>query len=296
MGICFIGFGEVGRIYAEALAASGEPITHVSDAFPTDAGRALADKLGARIKPEIGDWLADCDVVISAVTGAVALQVAEACLAFMRPGSLLVDMTTAAPDAMQSAAELARRAGVRFADVGILGAVSIRKGATALAVAGDGAEPFRQIAEKLGAPLKVLPGAAGDAVRLKLLRSVFTKGMEALAVETLVAAERQGLRSDFHDIMADVDQTPLKGFLEVLVRTHVLHAGRRQHEVEDAERQLARIGLTPLVTPAVGDLFSRTALAEWPADARDEIPTMETALAWLARVATAEQPAAEVSG
>lgn len=279
MNTCFIGFGEVGRIYAQAFYDAGISVRFVCDAHFTDVGKSLAMRLGVETKNEVGTWLADCDVVLSAVTGGTALNVVRAALPHMKKGALFVDLTTASPDAMQEAGVLAAKSGQPFADVGILGAVSIKKGATALVVAGSGAQVFAPIAERLGAKLKILPGEAGDAVRLKLLRSVFTKGLEALAVETLVAAEMQNLRSEFYDIITDIDDTPMHQFLEVLVRTHVVHAQRRGHEVEEANVQLGRLGIAPLVTPGVESLFHRTAdrTREF-----EEPPTVEAALSWLA--------------
>lgn len=282
MTTCFIGFGEVGRIYAQAFSDAGIAVDHICEARFSEAGLQLAQRLGAKTHPQIGPWLSECDLVISAVTGAVALQVARAALPHMAQGALLVDLTTAAPDQMQLAAKAAAESGQAFVDVGILGAVSIRKGATALVVAGDGASRFVPIAERLGARVKLLPGEAGDAVRLKLLRSVFTKGLEALAVETLVAAEMQNLRSEFYDIITDIDETNLQQFLDVLVRTHTVHAARRGHEVHDASVQLDRLGLPPLVTGSVEKLFNRTA-AHAERDGFDEPPSIEVALSWLTR-------------
>lgn len=282
MKTCFIGFGEVGRIYARAFGDAGIAVDNVCDARFTDAGLALVEDLGATRQAEIGPWLGECDLVISAVTGGVALNVVKASVPHMKKGALLADLTTAAPDQMQQAAKVARDFGQSFVDVGILGAVSIKKGATALVLAGQGAQEFAAIIKPLGAKLKLLPGEAGDAVRLKLLRSVFTKGLEALAVETLVAAEMQNLRDEFYDIITDIDETPLRQFLEVLVRTHVVHAARRGHEVHEAGAQLDHLGLDPLVTHNVEKLFNRTA-EKARQSGFDEPPSIEAALSWLAK-------------
>jgi 3-hydroxyisobutyrate dehydrogenase len=283
MLICFIGFGEVGRVYAQALWEAGEKVGHVCDQYLNDAGRTLATRIGASMSDTPADWLSGYDVVISAVTGSVALDVATTCSHHMRPGALYVDLTTASPENMQAAERAVGANGVLFADVGILGAVSIKKGATALVVAGTGAQAFAPLGRTLGAPLKLLTGPAGDAVRLKLLRSVFTKGLEALAVETLVAAEAQNLRQDFFDIIRDIDETPMKQLLEVLVRTHVIHARRRHHEVKDALSQIDSLGIQALVTEGVGELFHRTASMQ-PASASGETPPIEEALDWLRSV------------
>jgi 3-hydroxyisobutyrate dehydrogenase-like beta-hydroxyacid dehydrogenase len=286
MVLCIIGYGEVGRIYAEALSASGVSVDRICEPRFTDASRQAAAILGVQTEDSIGPWLQEADVVISAVTGSVARKVANDCFRFMAPGALFADLTTATPDTMSDVAALAQDRNITFVDVAILGAVSIRKGKTALACAGDGAQRFHDIADKLGAPLKMLPGPAGDAVRLKLLRSLFTKGLEALAVECLVAAERANLREELYEILSDVDETPLILYLETLVRTHVLHAGRRYYEISDAESQLLSDGLEPRVTPGVRDLFGRTAKSASIPVPADGLPSIQAALDWLSGVAS----------
>ena len=123
---------------------------------------------------------------------------------------------------------------------------------------------------------------------LKILRSVFTKGMEALSVEVLMAAERQGLRTSLYDVLQDVDQASLPRFLEMLVTTHVIHARRRMHEVEEAERQLASIGMVSDVLDGVQHRFARTARMLDASPLPSEKPTLDEALLWLSSEAVTE--------
>jgi len=137
----------------------------------------------------------------------------------------------------------------------------------------------------VGAPLKsVEGGAAGDAAALKILRSVFTKGLEALTIECFMAAEKQGVTDKLHDALSDIDQASLRDFLGALIRTHVVHAPRRLKEVEEAERQLRAADMPVSVLPGVRDLFQRTTdqIASTPPDSA--APTLEQAFAWLFEV------------
>ncbi len=129
-------------------------------------------------------------------------------------------------------------------------------------------------------------GSAGDAISLKILRSVFTKGMEALCVELLISAQKQGVREKLYQQLDDIDQTPLRDFIDMLVRTHVVHAGRRAHEVHDATNELAQQGITSLVLPGVEQRFRDTAnkLETHPMTFAD--PNVGQGLQWLL-----EQPA-----
>ncbi|RAI35118.1 hypothetical protein CH338_19775, partial [Rhodoplanes elegans] len=266
MRIVVVGCGEVGRCYVTALAEAGISVSDLCDAHPSQAARDLASRIGAPLHDAPGAWLAGADLVLSAVTGGQALAVARASFPFLRPGTVFADMTTASPDDIRAAAVAAQAAGVRFVDVAIMGGISLKRAETGLICAGDGAADLRDLLAAVKAPVTVLTGEAGDAVTLKLLRSIFMKGLEALTVETFVLARRLKLVDALHDNLKDFDAAPLRAFLEMLVRTHVLHAERRLHEVEEAEDQLLLAGVAPCVTPGVRALFARTA------DALHELP------------------------
>jgi 3-hydroxyisobutyrate dehydrogenase len=72
----------------------------------------------------------------------------------------------------------------------------------------------------------------------------------------------------------------------MLVRTHVIHAKRRAHEVHDAQAELASQGLPSLVLPGVEQRFLTTAshLERQPLPTPD--PDIDQALKWL--LATAD--------
>ncbi|MDQ2140593.1 NAD(P)-binding domain-containing protein [Alcaligenaceae bacterium B3P038] len=291
MKISLIGCGEVGRCYAEALAAAGHRMVDLCDERPTDALRVLAESLGARVQTAPGDWLADADVVISAVFGGVALDVAHRALPLMTPGAIYADFTTANPAHMATAAAEAATHNVRLVDVAITGGISMTRHKTPLLCAGIGAEDIRALLASVGAPIKAVGDRAGDAATLKLLRSIFTKGVEALAVECLVAAEKKDLRHTLYDVLSDVDQTPLPTFLEACVRTHVLHAKRRLAEVQEAKRQLRLDDLEPLVLDGVEALFQRTTNA-LTAETAPIDNTIEGSLTWLRQHAESPRPPA----
>lgn len=288
MRVVVIGCGEVGRCYVTALADAGVPVSDLCDAYPSSAARDLAVRIGAPLHDAPGPWLNGADRVLSAVTGGQALAVATASFPFLRAGAVFADLTTASPAEIREAAKVASAAGIRFVDVAIMGGISLKHAQTALTCAGDGAAELRDLLAPVRAPVTVLPGAAaGDAMTLKLLRSIFMKGLEALAVETFVLARCLGLVDTLYDNLKDFDEAPLRGFLDALVRTHVVHAERRLHEVEEAEGQLTSAGIEPCVTPGVRSLFARTAVALHGTVPGDVAESADTALSWLSEVAGA---------
>lgn len=285
MHIAIIGLGEVGRCYAAPLQAAGFELS-LCEARPSPAATALASSLGLPIHDKPGPWLAGAQWVLSCVTGAVALEVVKGLAPLLARGAAIADLTTASPQAKRDAALAASGHDVGYVDTAIMGAISLNLVRTPLLASGKGAEEFKEVIERAGGRVQVIAGgAAGDAISLKILRSVFTKGMEALCVELLMSAEKQGVREQLYEQLSDIDQTPLRSFIDMLVRTHVIHAGRRAHEVHDAQSELASQGLASVVLPGVEQRFRITAsaLEKHPLELAE--PSIDQALQWLASTA-----------
>lgn len=286
MHVAIIGLGEVGRCYAKPLHEHGTKLS-LCETRPSAAANEVAQAWGLEVHAAPGPWLAEADWVLSCVTGAQALPVAGQVAAHLSRGAGLADLTTASPAVKRQAAAQVAERGVRYVDTAIMGAISLNWVRTPLLAAGTGAEEFRSLITAAGGKVQVIQGGtAGDAISLKILRSVFTKGMEALAVELLTSAEKQGVREKLYEQLSDIDQTPLRSFIDMLVRTHVIHAKRRAHEVHDAQQELASQGLPSQVLPGVEQRFLDTAsrLERQPLGTPD--PDINQALQWL--LATAE--------
>lgn len=292
MRIAIVGLGEAGRCYAEAIAQLPGTRLDLCEAAPRDPSVDLADRLALTIWRTPGDWMTDCDWVFSFVPGEASLLVARGCLEHMtRSGGLFADFTTASPSVIREAARMAQGRGVLFLDVAIMGAIALNGAQAPLLVAGAATEEWRMLMGRLGASLTVMDDAeAGDASSLKLLRSAFTKSMEALTVEVLAAAERQGMRKRFYDVIADIDKASLPRYLETLVQTHLLHAARRGKEVAEVRRQFAAAKLQSDLLPSVEAAFERTVRAlecDPPGEAAKNI---EDAVRWLIRARFGDQP------
>lgn len=255
----------VGACYMQAFVEQGHSLVGLCDLQPNAAVAAAVQAAGAQVHTTPGAWLAGADVVVSAVFGTVARSLFEACLPHLGNGAVYVDMTTADPQEMRACAGLAERGAqgraVHFVDVAITGAVNLGGKKTPLLVAGGKAGFVQKLFLPFGGSVRVVGEQPGDAAALKLLRSIYTKGTEALAVECLVTAQQMGLREQLYAVLQDIDETPLRTLMESMVRTHIPHSTRRRNEVAEARQQMARHGLAPIVLPAVEALFAATAQA-----------------------------------
>jgi 3-hydroxyisobutyrate dehydrogenase-like beta-hydroxyacid dehydrogenase len=283
MNIAIVGLGEVGRAYATALEHAGHSL-FLCDAKPSPQAEELARSWDVPVHRSMGGWMGACDWILSCVTGTVALSVVAQCLPYAAASATLCDLTTATPDTKRAASTAAHQQGLQYLDVAIMGAVALGLHKTPLLVAGDGAMAFQALVVHAGGKVSVIDGGvAGDAIALKILRSIFTKGLEALSVELLMTAERQGVREKLYAQLQDIDDTPLRTFIDMLVRTHVVHAKRRAHEVSDAAAEMASQHLHSRVLPGVASRFEKTIAALDQDPVTPVEPTTEQALQWLLR-------------
>jgi 3-hydroxyisobutyrate dehydrogenase len=281
--IAIVGCGEVGRAYAAAAGAEGHELVLI-DPRPAPAVHALVAELGATlVMSPVADDLAGVERVWLCVTGELTRRVVVGLLDRLPTGAVIVDLTTASASDKRACADLAADGRVTYVDAVIMGAVAVTGARTPMLGAGPAAATALEDFRALGAPVDVLAEARpGDAATIKLLRTILTKGLESLAVECLMAAEREGLRTRLYDVLGDVDSMGFAPFLDMLVRTHVQHAGRRLQEVERAQAQLAELGSPSLVLLGTQSRFERTvaALVDNPPEA-DADDNVDSALQWL---------------
>jgi 3-hydroxyisobutyrate dehydrogenase-like beta-hydroxyacid dehydrogenase len=200
------------------------------------------------------DAVRGADAVLSLTTAGHALEAAASVAASLRFDAVYADLNTSAPALKR---ELAAALPVPFADVALVGVVpGLGLRVPALA-SGAGAERVAELFGPLGMPVEVVGERPGDAAGLKLLRSVFMKGIAAATIEALAAARAAGVEGHVRADIAGVLGEPL---LERLLEGSQMHAARRVHEMEAAADYVRELGVEPRVAVAA---------AEWLTQLRD---------------------------
>ena len=230
-----LGLGEAGGRIAADLAAAGVEVRGYDPVVAPGDPAALA---------------ADADAVLSLTTAAAARDAMTAVLPALRPDALYADLNAAPPQLKRELAALVPA----FVDVALLGPVGIAGLATPALASGADAGRFAALFEPLGMPVEVVSDRPGDASALKLLRSVFMKGLAAAALESLAAAEAAGRREWLEEQLGEVITPSL---LRRLVDGSRRHAARRVDEMDAACELLASLGVEPRIAAA-----SRAILAE----------------------------------
>ena len=244
MKVAVLGLGEAGGRIAVDLVGAG------CDVRGWDPALRLA---GVENATNAQEAVRDADVVLSINAGAVALAAAREVSSALGSAALYADLNTAAPQVKR---EIAVALSVPFADVALVGVVPSSGLATATLASGDGAERFAELFQPLGMPVEVVGPEPGDAAALKLLRSVFMKGLAAAAIESLEAARAAGVDDRLHGDIAAVIGGPL---LDRLLDGSRIHAARRVDEMQAAAAYLEELGVEPRVArAAMGWLESLT--------------------------------------
>jgi 3-hydroxyisobutyrate dehydrogenase-like beta-hydroxyacid dehydrogenase len=157
----------------------------------------------------------------------------------LTPSSVFTDMNTGAPEQKRALAATAAHAGAPFVDAAIMSPVPRAGLLTPLLASGTGAQRFIDVVTPWGVPATYVGPEAGSAASLKLLRSVFMKGLAGLVLESLTAAEHTGNDSWLRAQIAAELGPDGDALVARLVDGTRQHAGRRVHEMEDV-RDLLR--------------------------------------------------------
>lgn len=250
MTVCVLGLGEAGKIYAAGLLHAGVKVSGY-DPFVDAQIEGLAQK------DSVSEAVADADIVVSLVGAKVAKTVCLEATRAMREGAIYADFNTASPSLKREMAAVAEDTGVLFVDVAVLAPVPRNGLHTPLIVSGNGASAFGAFLHTLGAPVSTIDeGVAGDAAGRKLLRSVFMKGLAAVLLECMAAAEEAGQKDWLlQQIVAELDGDAEQLVSRLLTGSKV-HAARRVHETSDAAQYLAELGVKNDVTRAAKSWLS----------------------------------------
>jgi 3-hydroxyisobutyrate dehydrogenase-like beta-hydroxyacid dehydrogenase len=241
MRIAVLGLGEAGSIYARGLAERGAEVA-AADPVVLDA------PAGVTRRTSIGDAVDGADLVLSLVGATAADEVLAEALPRMTPTAVFADLNTGAPAHKRALAARAGAAGIPFADVAVMAPVPRAGLGTELFASGDGAGRAAEILVGYGLPLRVVGTDAGDAAGLKLVRSVFMKGLAGLVFESLAAAERIGAVAEVRGQIANELGPDGDALVQRLLDGTRMHAARRAHEMRDTLAFLGDLGTPAWMT------------------------------------------------
>lgn len=271
-----LGFGQLGK--AVVAAARGQDVPTLVWNRRGSVQHMLhlqdeVDALGAGLVTDLRAAVEPASVVVSCVPGDVSLDLALRCAPLSRAGSLFADAASASPVAKEKAAEVMTVRRVDYVDAAVLGPVVALGPRVPWLVSGEGAERFASLAPSLGLCVSHLTGPAGQAARVKLIRSVYLKGRDALVAEMMLAAQAQGVvEAVVRSIGGPAEDVPFPRLTARILSSLVHHSERRAAELDASSRLLGELGVTPSAVDGAARrlrLLARRTSFEEAADRRE---------------------------
>lgn len=210
VGIGMIGIGLMGHGIASNLVKHGHALTVLEHPGnqPLDTLRAA----GARSVADVAQLAAEAQVIILCVTGSPQVEAvllgqegAGGLLQVLRPGTVVIDCSTAIPTSTQRMAEAVQRAGGRFLDAPMTRTPKeAAEGRLNLLVGGD-AELLAECRPLLDCFAENIThtGAVSTGHSMKLLHNYVSLGSIALIAEAAACAQHAGVLPEvFVDVLA----------------------------------------------------------------------------------------------
>jgi 3-hydroxyisobutyrate dehydrogenase-like beta-hydroxyacid dehydrogenase len=249
MRIAFLGFGEAARAFHDSLAlkldhSQFRAYDRLLDepAAAEDMQLAMTSR-GVSVASSPAE-LADAEWIFSAVTADQSLEAAKSILPHLGQGALLIDINSVSPQRKVETAALVDATGADYLDMAVMAPVHPKGHATPVLIAGKNARPILDRLLSLGFNGEVAGEAPGSATAIKMVRSVFVKGLEAITVEALLAAEASGC---FEQILASLSQSfpglDWSKFPAYQFERTMRHGRRRAAEMRESGATLDALGL-----------------------------------------------------
>jgi 3-hydroxyisobutyrate dehydrogenase-like beta-hydroxyacid dehydrogenase len=244
-----IGYGEVGRILARALIEKRVGWVGTWDRLLPDpaagpAMRAHAAAAGVEAMSSSAALLERANVVLSAVTASQALAVSAEAARAIRHGTWFLDLNSASPGTKAEGARLVDAAGGRYVEAAVMTSVPPYGIKVPMLLGGPHAHAARELLAPLGFSAEVASEKVGVASAIKMCRSVFIKGLEAIVVESFTTARRYGVEdhvvASLQETFPTIDWEQQGSYLFSRVAQH---GRRRAEEMREAAVTVNEAGL-----------------------------------------------------
>jgi 3-hydroxyisobutyrate dehydrogenase-like beta-hydroxyacid dehydrogenase len=251
-----IGFGEAGSIFGEDLVAAGYEVAMYDVLLDSPAGRSAmlekARRVGVRAADGFDDAVADASIVISAVTASSSADVAAKAARVLRAGQVLLDINSVSPAKKLANAALVEAVEADYVEAAVMAPVPPQRLRVPMLLGGPRAAAVAQVLCDVGMNATALSDQIGVASAVKMCRSIVIKGLEALTLESMLAARRFGAEEE---VLASLNGTfPSMGWTgklpDYLISRVAEHGLRRASEMREVARTLSDVGVDPVMAAA----------------------------------------------
>jgi len=257
--VAFIGFGEAGQALSRGLLEAGAASIRAYDILAEALEKARA--LGAAAASDHVDAVREADIVFLATTASSSLQAATSCLPGLRKGQLFLDINSVSPQRKIETAACVAPTGALYVDVAVMAPVAPYLHKVPCLIGGPGASQLLPRARAMGMKMDFVSDEVGQASAIKMFRSIMIKGLEALVLESMLAASEyrveERVLASLKETFPTLDWEKISGYMLERV---VSHGKRRAAEMREVAETLRGIGIEPLMAAATA------ARQQWLAD------------------------------
>ena len=244
--IAFIGFGEAARAFVRTLGGHGLAFSafDILTERGADAGvRAAAAELGVALCSSPGEAAAGAGWIVSAVTAADSLDAGRSVAGTLDAGQVFIDINSVSPARKQQTALLVGANGASYVDMAVMAPVNPRGHRTPVLIAGPACGEIAGDLRDLGFDFSVAGDEIGAATAIKMIRSLFVKGVEAVAVQTLMAAHAAGRFDEIYaSLSTSFPQFGWPDFAAYQVERVATHGIRRAAEMRESAASMEELG------------------------------------------------------
>jgi len=248
MKIGFLGFGEAAQAFQESLSAEDPDLTFcawdIKLSVPETAEAMRGAIAAHNVAEATAEGLAEADWVVSAVTADQSLIALQSIAPTLRQGQLIADINSVSPERKRQSAALVENSQCHYLDMAVMAPVHPKKHRTPVIIAGRCLDQARPTLERYGFAFSEAGDEPGRATAIKMVRSLFVKGLEAITVETLLAAKASGC---FDEIAASLTKSyPGLGwpdFANYEFERTLHHGTRRAAEMLESAATISALGL-----------------------------------------------------
>ena len=255
MVIGFLGLGEVGSRYSSGIRRNGATVLGFDLKFGEEEFKEKEDRCreyGVELVPDCKTLVERSDIILCPTTVAQTVETAESAAPYLCPGKIYVDFNSAIPDTKLEAEKIVRATGAEFCDACTLNSPVNTWEKNAIIMAGPKAPEVIEVLNGYGMKIEYVGEEIGKAAKLKTIRSIFSKGLEALIIEALVTATHFGVYDEVYSSMVKmVDKESFADLSSRIVRGDVLHSKRRADEVGSVVTMLQNAGMDCTMSKAV---------------------------------------------
>jgi 3-hydroxyisobutyrate dehydrogenase-like beta-hydroxyacid dehydrogenase len=222
MDIGLIGYGKVNQTLAKQLKKNHKIYTTIEGRSQNTINNA--QKTEINILKTNKELAQKSDLLISANTPSEALKIAQNFSKYYN--KLYLDLNNINPKTSQ---KIAKTLGENYIDGAIIGKVTDLK---LLLLSGPQATKLEFLKQN-NINIKILSQKIGDASTLKMLRSIYTKGVTALLIETFDNAKQLNLNQELWEILELTENTNFKSKSTSRIENTKTSTKRKNEELKE---------------------------------------------------------------